>query len=172
METVFTLCLVVTIGLISFSQYYAYAPEAVSESSRFRYMLLTFSITASCIVFVGMQLTYPGIICFLLYAILKFLRVLTMGETVILTEDMVDVDRKYISMFITLIAYSAVALFFVDTIMQGGQLERSVFGVFFAPTASWHKALYFIYYIFSCFCLYTFFPRRVLLRSSSSSHIH
>lgn len=155
-QTIITLCVVVTAGLIAFSQYFAYAPVAVSEKSRFRYMFLTFSITASSILLVGMKLSYPGELCFLLYALDKFCKVLTMGEFVLLTEDMVDVDRKYTSRFLTLITYAAVILFFVDTIAQGGKLSDSPFGVFFIPAAPWHKALYFVYYMFYVVMLITF----------------
>lgn len=156
METILTLCLVVTAGLIAFSQYFAYAPVAVSETSRFRYMLLTFAIAATAVTSVGMELSYPGVICFLLYALEKFLKVLIMGEFVLLTEDMVDVDKKYTSRFLSLITYAAVFLFFVDSIVQGGALERSPFGVFFYPAFPWHKALYFIYYMFYVVMLITF----------------
>ena len=156
METIISLSLVVTAGLIALSQYYAYVPVSVSERSRFRYMMLTFAIAGSSFLSVGMVLTYPGIICFLLYALDKFLKVLIMGEVVLLTQDMVDVDRKYTSMFITLIAYSAVMLFFIDSIMQGGVLQRNIFGVYFDPAAPWHKALYFIYYMFYVVMLITF----------------
>ncbi len=156
MKTIISFCLVVTAGLIAISQYYAYAASPVSVKSRYRYMLLTFSIAASAFVSVGMELTYPGMFCFILYALSKFLKVVTMGETVLLTEDMVDVEKKYTSAFITLMAYSAVMLFFVDAIAQGGQLMQSPFGVFFDPSAPWHKALYFVYYMFYVVMLITF----------------
>ena len=155
-DTVFSLCLVVTAGLIAFSQYFAYAPYAVSDKSKFRYMLLTFSIAATAIISVCMELSYPGVVCFILYALEKFLKVLTMGEFVLLTEDMVDVDKKYTSWFLSLITYAAVLLFFVDSIVQGGVLERSPFGVYFNPTLPWHKALYFLYYMFYVVMLITF----------------
>lgn len=155
-DTVFSLCLVVTAGLIAFSQYFAYAPYAVSDKSKFRYMLLTFSIAATAIISVCMELSYPGVVCFILYAFEKFLKVLTMGEFVLLTEDMVDVDKKYTSWFLSLITYAAVLLFFVDSIVQGGVLERSPFGVYFNPTLPWHKALYFLYYMFYVVMLITF----------------
>ena len=156
METIITLSIVVTAGLIAFSQYFAYSPVAVSEKSRFRYMFLTLSIAASAVISVAMELTYPGVICFILYAIGKFLKVLTMGEIVLLTEDMVDVDKKYTSGFISLIAYAAVMLFFIDSIMQGGTLLKSPFGIYYAPAAPWHQALYFVYYMFYVVMLITF----------------
>jgi len=156
METIIALSLVVTAGLVAISQYYAYAPVAVSEKTRNRYMFLTFSIAATSVIYVCMDLSYPGILCFILYAFSKFLKVVIMGEFVILTQDMVDVDRKYTSIFISIIAYSSVALFFVDTAMQGGVLEKSAFGVFFNPIAPWHKALYFVFYMFYVIMLITF----------------
>ncbi len=155
-KTVISFCLVVTAGLIAISQYYTYAATPVSEKSRIRYMFLTFSIAASSFVAVGMELTYPGAFCFILYAISRFLNVLTMSETVLLTEDMVDVEKKYTAGFITLMAYSAVIMFFIDSLAQGGMLEKSPFGVFFSPLAPWHKALYFIYYMFYVIMLITF----------------
>ena len=156
METIITMCLIVTVGLIAFSQYYAYANAAVSEKSRFRYMVLVFSIAASAVVTIGMELTYPGVFCFILYALMKFLRAVIMCEVVMLTEDMVDVEKKYTSMFISLISYAAVILFFIDTVMQGGKLERSPFGIYLKPEAPWHQALYFVYYMFYVIMLITF----------------
>lgn len=156
MSTIISLVLVATAGLVAVSQYFAYAGESVSETSRVRYMWLAFSIAGTAVISVAMSLTYSHPICFILYALLKFLKVLTMCEFVLLTQEMVDVDRKYTSMFITVIAYSAVILFFVDTIMQGGELMKSPFGVYFSPVAPWHKALYFIYYMFYVTMLITF----------------
>ena len=156
MRTIISVCMVVMAGLIAISQYNAYAANPVSEKSRVRYMNLTFAIAASSLVMIGMELTYSGIFCFILYGVSKFLKVVTMGEIVLLTDDMVDVDRKYTSSFISLIAYSAILLFFVDIIAPGGQLSRSPFGVFFSPSAPWHKALYFIFYMFYVIMLITF----------------
>ena len=155
-KTVISIVAIVTAGLIAISQYYAYVPVCENKKSRVRYMYLTFAIAASAFVAVGMELTYSGIFCFILYGISKFLKVLTMGEIVLLTDDMVDVDRKYTSSFITLIAYSAVLLFFVDITAPGGRLMSSPFGVFFSPAAPWHKALYFVYYMFYVIMLITF----------------
>ena len=156
METIVTQCLVVTAGLISLSQFFSYAASPVSEKNRFRFMFLALSIVANAIVSVGMFLTYPGTVCFLLYALEKFLKVLTMGEIVLLTQDLVDVDRKYTSMFITIICYASIMLFFVDSVIQNGELAKSPFGVYLNPQLPWHKALYFIYYMFYVIMLITF----------------
>ena len=119
-------------------------------------MWLALSIAGSAVISVCMSLAYGLPLNFLLHALSKFLKVLTMGEFVLLTQDMVDVDKKYTSIFISIIAYFAVLLFFVDTVMQGGELVMSPFGVFFSPTAPWHKALYFVYYMFYVIMLITF----------------
>ncbi len=156
MLTVASMCLVVTAGLISLSQYFSYASNQVSGKNRFRFMFLALSITASAVIQVGMVLSFPGRVCYILYALEKFLKVLTMGEIVLLTQDMVDVDRKYTSMFISIITYAALSLFFIDSIMKGGVLEKSPFGVYFRPEAPWHQALYFIYYMFYVIMLITF----------------
>ncbi len=156
MITIVSQGLVVTAGLIALSQYFAYASGNVSDKSRFRYMFLCLSVSASSVVQVAMMLSFPGRFCFLLYAVEKFLKVLTMGEVVILTQDMVDVEKKYTSMFISIICYAALLLFFVDSIMQGGQLKKSLFGVYFEPAAPWHKAMYFIYYMFYVIMLIMF----------------
>ena len=148
METIFSLCLVVAVGLIAFSQYYKYSAAPVSEKSRYGYMLLTFAIAGSAFISVAMVLTYPGMICFIFYAVDKFLKVLIMGEIVLLTDEMVDVDKKYTSAFISLIAYSSVILFFIDTIMMSGQLQKGLFGIYFSPRTPWHEALYFVFYMF------------------------
>ncbi len=156
MGTIFTLGIVVVAGLIAFSQYFAYAARPVSEDSRIRYMFLTFGIAASAIMSVLMELSFPSVVCFLFYAVDKFLKVLIMGEVVLLTQDMVDVDRKFISKFISVIAYASVFLFFIDTLGPGGHLEKSFFGIFFQPVAPWHKALYFVYYMIYVVVLITF----------------
>ena len=156
METIIAFGLIAMIGLIAFSQYFAYAADPVSETSRFRYMFFALSVAGSALMMVCMALSYPRGITFILYALDKFLRVLTMCEIVILTQDMVDIDKKYISGFISVIAYSSVIMFFIDTIMQGGQLEKSAFGVFFRPQAPWHNALYFLYYMYYVVLLVTF----------------
>lgn len=156
MGTIFALSLVVTAGLIAFSQYFSYAAKPVSEISRFRYMCLTFGIAGSAIISVLMELSYPSVLCYIFYALDRFVKVLIMGEIVILTQDMVDIDRKYTSRFISIIAHSAIMLYFIDTILKGGVLNRSMFGVYFYPDLPWHKALYFIYYMFYVIMLITF----------------
>ncbi len=156
MITVISLCLVVTAGLVAVSQYFKFAALNVSQQEKLRYMWLCFSITAAAVIQVCMVLSYPGRLCYILYALEKFLYVLTMGEIVLLTQNMVDVEKKYTSMFISIVCYSALLLFFVDSLTQGGQLEISPFGVFFNPAAPWHKALYFIFYMFYVIMLITF----------------
>ena len=148
METIIALSIVVTAGLMAISQYFAYSSNPVSETSRFRYMMFTFSIAASAFVSVGMELSYPDRFCFILYALDKFLKVVMMCEVLLLTMDMIDVDSKYTSVFISLVSYASVMLFLVDTLMQGGALTKSPFGIYFAPKAPWHQALYFVYYMF------------------------
>ena len=156
METVFAMSLVAIAGLVAVSQYYAYSSVAISDKSRIRYMVLTFSIAALSVVALLLDIIHPHPAGFVLYAIERFLKVLVMGETILLTEDMVEVDKKYISGFISVVSYAAVAMFFVDTIMQGGKLEKGVFGVYFKPLAPWHQALYFVYCIFYVVILITF----------------
>ncbi len=156
MLTIISMCLVLTAGLVAVSQYFKYAAGDVSQKSKFRYMFLAFSITASAIIQVLMVLSYPGRLCYLLYALEKFLKVLTMGEIVLLTQEMVDVEKKYTSMFISVVSYAALMLFFIDSLMQGGTLEMSRFGVYFNPVAPWHKALYFVFYMFYVVMLITF----------------
>ena len=145
---IISLSIVVTAGLIAISQYFAYASRPVSELSRFRYMMFTFSIAASAFISVGMELSYPGKICFLLYALDKFFKVVMMCEVLLLTMDMIEVEKRYTSVFISLISYASVLLFFVDTVIQGGDLNKSPFGIYLAPRVPWHQALYFIYYMF------------------------
>lgn len=156
MITIISMSLIVTAGLIAISQYYSYASNPVSEISRFRYMCLSFSIFATAAIQLAMVLSYPGMLCYILYAIEKFLKVLTMAEIVLLTQDMVDVDRKYTSVFISIISYFVLFLFLVDSLTQGGMLEKSPFGVYFDPAAPWHKALYFVFYMFYVIMLITF----------------
>ena len=150
------MCLVLTAGLIAVSQYFKFAAQNAMERQKFRFMCLCFSVTATAIIYVGMVLAYPGRFCYILYALEKSLKVLTMGEIVLLTQDMVDVDRKYTSWFISFVSYAALILFFVDSIMQGGILSKNDFGVYFNPATPWHKALYFVYYMFYVVMLITF----------------
>ena len=156
MLTVISMCIVITAGLIAVSQYFKLSAVHGNEQNRFRYMWLCFSIAAAAVIQVGMVLSFPGKLCYILYALEKFLKVLTMGEIVLLTQNMVDVDKKYTSQFISIVSYAALSLFFVDSMMQGGELSRTAFGVYFNPVAPWHKALYFVFYMFYVVMLITF----------------
>ena len=156
METIIALSIVVTAGLVAISQYFSYAGRSVSEQSRIRYMVFTFSIAASAFISVAMELSYPGMFCFILYGLDKFFKVLMMCEVLLLTMDMIDVEKRYTSVFISLVSYASVILYFTDTIMQGGMLDRSPFGIYLSPRAPWHQALYFIYYMFYVVMLITF----------------
>lgn len=160
MVSILAMSLIVIAGLVAVSQYFAYAPVAVSNKSRMQYMVLAFSLAAMSAVALILDIIYPNSFGFILYALERFLKVLIMGETILLTEDMVDVDKKYTSVFISVVSYSAVTLFFIDSMMQGGQLSAGMFGVYFEPVASWHKALYFVYYIFYVVILITFIVYR------------
>ncbi len=160
METIIAMSLVVIAGLVAISQYFAYAPVAVSNKSRMQYMILAFSVAALSAVALILDIVYPHPFAFILYALERFLKVLVMGETILLTEDMVDVDRRYTSVFISVVSYSAVTLFFIDSLMLGGRLSTGVFGVYFEPSAPWHKALYFLYYVFYVVILITFIVYR------------
>ena len=99
MITIISMCLVVTAGLIAVSQYFKYAPHAASDEDRFRYMFLCLSLSAAAVVQVCMVLSFPGTLCYILYALEKFLKVLMMGEIVLLTQNMVDVEKKYTSSY-------------------------------------------------------------------------
>ena len=156
MGSILVMSLVVVAGLMAVSQYFAYAPVAVSNKSRMRYMILSFSVVAMSVAAIVLDIIYPSSFGFILYAIERFLKVVIMCETILLTEDMVDIDKKIISIFISVVSYSAVTLFFIDSVMQGGQLLSGMFGVYFSPIAPWHKALYFVYYIFYVVILITF----------------
>lgn len=156
MISVITLSLVVMAGLIAFSQFFYFNKEAQPEIVKFRYMIFTLAVAVSALLFVSMSLAFGSTMCFILYALEKFVRVVIMGEIVLLTKDMVDVDNKFISGFISIISYAAVALFFIDTLIPGGGLRMSVFGVYFEPGQAWHQALYFFYYMFYVVILVTF----------------
>lgn len=148
MGSIIAMSLVAVAGLVAVSQYYSYAPVAVSNRSRVQYMFLTFSVAAMSVVAIVLNVIYPHPAGFVLYALERFLKVLIMGETILLSENMVEIDKKYISIFISVVSYSAVFLFFIDTVMQGGRLERGEFGIYFDPVAPWHQAIYFVYYVF------------------------
>lgn len=147
MITIITLGLALLSGLISISQYSAYRQECIDEQSRFSYMILTVAHALTAVMAALMFFTYGKMSSFIFYSLDKFVKVLVMAEIILLTQDMVEVNKKYISIFLSIISYGAVALFFVDTFTQGGQLCQSPMGVYFSPIAPWHKALYFLYYM-------------------------
>ena len=157
MNTIIVMILAAVAGLVAVSQYYAYAPVSASDKLKYQYMTLAFSVAALSVTTILLQVLYPHPACFLLYGFEKFIRILIMGSTILITEDMVDVDLKYISAFISVISYAAIALFFTDIMMSSeGQLTEGVLGVYYKPEASWHQALYYIYYIFYVVILITF----------------
>ena len=156
MISVITLSLVVMAGFIAFSQFFYFYKEAPSETARYRYMLFSFSVAAAALLYVSIDLTYGKPICFILYSFEKFFNVIIMGEMVLLTKDMVDVEERFTSIFISIVSYAAIALFFLDILVPGGVMCRSSYGVYFAPGQSWHQVLYFLYYMFYVVILVTF----------------
>ena len=78
MEEVFAMSLVAIAGLVAVSQYYAYSSVAISDKSRIRYMVLTFSIAALSVVALLLDIIHPHPAGFVLYAIERFLKVLVM----------------------------------------------------------------------------------------------
>ena len=159
MITIITLTLVISAGLVAFSQFFYFSKEAADENTRSRYMILTLSVILSAGLYVGMSLAYGNAGCFVLYAIDKFVRVVIMTEIVLLTKDMVDVNPKTVSVFISVVSYYAAGLMFVDILAPQGGLVYTVFGVYFRPGMPWHEVLYFVFYMFyvvmlSCFVVY------------------
>lgn len=156
MISVITLSLVVMAGVIAFSQFFYLSRELQSEKEKSRYMIFSFSLAVSAFLYAGMTMSYSSPVCFILYAIEKLISVVIMAEVVLLTMDMVDVEEKYVSGFISIVAFSAVGLLFVSVLAPGGQLLMSLHGVYFLPGQSWHQALYFLYYMFYVVILVTF----------------
>ena len=156
MISVITLSLVVMAGVIAFSQFFYLSRELQSEKEKSRYMIFSFSLAVSAFLYAGMTMSYSSPVCFILYAIEKLISVVIMAEVVLLTMDMVDVEEKYVSGFISIVTFSAVGLLFVSVLAPGGQLLKSVHGVYFLPGQSWHQALYFLYYMFYVVILVTF----------------
>ena len=163
MNSVILISLALLAGMISISQYFAFRGECTNKSILWGFGILSVSLAGSAVLSGAMVLTFGSDICFLLYGFDRFFKALIMMEIILLTQDMVDVKKRFISIFVTLVSYGAVILFLVDTFLQGGQLERSVCGVYFSPKTPWHLALYFVYYMMYVIMLATF----VVYRSSA-----
>lgn len=152
--------IIVVLGLIAVSQYYSLKEENKDNEERFRYKLLVGALVSTCACIVAMSLLYGSGICYVLYAINRFLNILIMSEIVLMTEKIIHVNKKISSVFITVICYYAVALFFVDTIVGRGELKKSNYGVFYAPIEPWHRALHFAFYLIYIVTLLTFLVYR------------
>jgi len=147
METVILISLTIIGGLISLAQYSEFKEDCSDSVCRLRYLFLTSSLAVCAALASVMVLCYGTRACFFLYAADKFFKVLIMVEIVMLTKSLVDEKSKYISYFITIIGYGAVLLFFVDSMMSAGVLDKSICGIYLAPENPLHMALYFIYYM-------------------------
>lgn len=147
MEPVVIISIAIVVNLIAFSQYFTFKTQFEDKKVVYMYFVLSFSLAAIALLDSFMYIAFNSKMCFILYAIEKFLKVVVMCSIVMLTSGMVDVKTKIVSAFISFITYGAVALYLVDAIVQGGQLESSLFGVYCMPHIPWHKALYYIYYM-------------------------
>ena len=151
---------VVVLGLIAVSQYYSFKEENSDTKEQLKFKFLVGALVGTCFCIVAMSLTYGNGICYVLYAINRFLNILIMSEIVLMTEKIIHVNKRISSVFITVICYYATALFFIDTLLGKGELKKSAYGVFYAPIEPWHKALHFLFYLIYVVTLLTFLVYR------------
>lgn len=156
MESVIILSLSLVVGLIALSQYFAFRVELDNEKFQFKYMILAVSVAMAAILEVIMILAYGTRVSFIIYAVDKFFKVLIMVETIMLTYHMIDIKNNYVSHFISIVSYGAVALYFIDIFAKGDGLEFSEYGVYYHPQEPWHQVLYLSYYMVYVFVLIAF----------------
>lgn len=113
----------------------------------FRYNLLGLSVALTCCCNVAMLFSYGTVVCYFFFAIERFARTLFMVELVLVAENILKSPPKFVSMLISVISYASLALYFVDTIISGGILGKSRFGVFLRPQSPLHKILHFAFYM-------------------------
>lgn len=168
MGTILVISIAIIVALIALSQYFNFSTECDDNKVLFDYKLLTFSIAGCAVLYLLMTLSYGTIWSYIFYSGDKLLKAVIMGEIVILTQNMIDVDRKYISAFISYITYGTVFIFLLDTILQGGELELSLFGVYFSPHYPLHLVAYFFYYMVYVIILITFivYKSAIVVRQS------
>ena len=112
-----------------------------------RFVLLGLSLALGCCCNVAMFITYGTKACYIFYAVDRFARTLFMAELVLVSEDIINISGKYVSIFVSAICYASAMLYFVDTLISGGVLEKSQCGVYFEPQTALHQMLYFAFYM-------------------------
>lgn len=156
MGTILVISITIIVALVALSQYFNFSAECDDNKVLFDYKVLSFAVAGCAVVYTVMTLTYGTLWCFILYAVDKFLKAIIMVEIVILTQNMIDVDKKYISAFISYITYGTVFVFLLDTLLKSGELTSSFFGVYFSPRHPLHLVAYFFYYMVYVIILITF----------------
>lgn len=156
MATILIVSMAILAGLIAFSQFFTFETNKEDRMLVLRYKVLSASLCVTAALYVLTYLLYGTVICYILYGIDRIVKVIIMIEILELTREVVGIEERYISVFLSVITYGASVLYFVDTILQGGVLERGVFGVYLYPEAPWHRVLYFFYYMIYMIMLITF----------------
>lgn len=156
MFSILIISLAIVAGLMAFSQYFSFDLETKDRMIVLRYKLLSASLCATAILFVLMFLSYGNLMCYIFYGLDRFAKVIIMVEVIQLSRDIVGIDKKNVSLFLTVISYGAALLYFLDTLLQGGVLEKSIFGVYLYPIAPLHRAVYFVYYMLYIIMLIVF----------------
>lgn len=111
-----------------------------------RYVFLGTALAVGSMCNIVMSLFYDTSSAYLFYAIDRFCKTLFMAELLLITQSLIEVPKKLGSLCVSIICYSSMGLYFVDTVIGKGKLSRSAFGVYFAPESTVHRALYFIFY--------------------------
>lgn len=148
METIIANCMIVLCTIASISQVADFCKTYTRTNVKlFRYILLCLSLGLSCCCNIVMILSYGTVICYIVFAIDRLARTLFMAELVLVSEDIIKIPPKFVSAFVSSICYASLALYFVDTVISGGVLERSRFGIFFRPQNPVHLILHFAFYM-------------------------
>lgn len=147
MSNIFVIVIVAIVAMVSISRYFVFMEKCTDKRIRINFLILSFAITMCAVLLIAMKFTYGTRLCFILYALDKFFKAIIMGYVIFLTQDIIGLDSKYTSLFISIMAYGTVALFVIDSIFQGGNLEIGLFGVFLVPKYAWVKLIYLVYYM-------------------------
>lgn len=147
MKSIIINSFVFVVGLIVISQYMGFFSEKHERITKQRYAVLGASLILMIIGKVSMSLSFGSFLCDIFYAVVKFADVVFMIEVMLLTEDIVHLNKKYTSLFISIIGYSSVILFLIDILNSYGALIKSDAGVFYRPATGVHQVLYVLVYL-------------------------
>lgn len=137
----------------------------INVKMRSRYLVLGLAVIVDALLYIFMDFCFETKVCYLLFTIDRFVRVLFMAEIFLISSEGGGVTEKYASGFVSFILYSSAALFFIDTLISGGKLMNGMFGVYYVPYQPLYKLLYFVLY----FAYFVAFLVQIIFKYSSIS---